>query len=347
MRSRACELGWIALLVVACDDGHPSQGSMFRDRRPRLAAEPAPDPVPVPAPAPPDAPPPPRTDCLARGALTSLEADALTVRWCVDTDGDALEDRCHTIDRGSGRVIASDPVAAPAQPVPPLVSGLVDADYDGYADDVPSGAIDVCQAGTCATLRPRLASDDVVDRLRVREDGAHAALAISDPVGAAGHYEVWDLTRGRRTARIAPPPLRGGTFLFDVVFAGDAVVVLAEHHDTDLRRGAIHELDGRRRARLADGSERIIPGAITTVDDRVLAVAVLDDDDSTVVVVSQDLATGRVLREVRVADYANARLLPAGGERVALLHEAITPSVALVDLATGAVQELAPDACPP
>lgn len=221
------------------------------------------------------------------------------LRACFDQDGDGMTDRCVRW-RPDGQPLDYDP-AVDNVINPPLTEDIPEpvtfhSDSQNNDDgriEMDGSTIQVCPyERACVKLMPRVGDSFTITDVLTDPEYHRAAIIMPGYGGPPGHVELWDLERGRVSARL---PFRGLMsdidYTFSVKLGRGALLALASSNVEHSVSGAIYGLDGGFRGMLAGGSRSLdLEGAIETNGQFVILEA--QPDGKPHLLHAVDLATG-------------------------------------------------------
>jgi hypothetical protein len=303
---------WVFLVVAVAAAGCPRTGSPIAS---------APPPACI---TPPD----------EAAEITHAVGDAARVQFCVG----AAAEHCFALDLASGALAALDK--------PPRERAGVETTV---------AETKVCAGADCKTLAaqpwqgPR--------HSRVAASGPIEVVLLGDAVAGKGYTEVWDMTASNKLATFhyAHGDFRCG----DVALLGHTIYISANACTAPTGRGTLYALDGKKLANVGDKDFGTFGNALVEVDGAEWAFV---DENATRLVI-QDVATGRVKKTIDVtalwrrggAGSADSAPIGNPGESAIVKLDAArlaviggTPangSVAIVDVATGAVKVVRAPLC--
>lgn len=280
-------------------------------------------------------PPPPPLPCIqppedAAAAIHDASADGQRLAFCIG----AATDRCFAFDLTTGKL---DPLREPPRPDPPA----------GARVAVTNPDLQICRAAACTSITPQVLPNAHTLHATTNSDGTFAVVLLGDAERGKGYAEIWDVTRGKKTATFAYA--RGEFRCGEVDMVGDTIYVSASTCSGPAARAALYSLKGKKIANVGGkefgsyGSARVQVAGSTW--------AFLDENGDRLVV--QDVAKGKVLRTIDTSGLwtpdgatsttamgnpgEHALLRLADGKLAIIAGTPASGSVATIDPATGDV----------
>jgi len=288
-------------------------------------------------------PPPPPLPCIqppedTAAAIRDASADGQRLTFCVGI----AADQCFAFDVTTG---ALEQLHEPPPPAPPA----------GARVTVTNPELQICRAAACTSITPQVLPNASMLHATTNTDGTFAVVLLGDAMRGKGYAEVWDVARGKKTARFgyAHGEFRCG----EVDMVGETIYVSASTCSGPAARAALYSLKGKKLASVGGKDFGSYGSAHVQVAGSTWAF--LDENASRLVV--QDVARGNVVRTIDTsglwtpdgATSATAMgnpgehaLVRLGDGRLAII--AGTPAtgrVATIDPATGDVAVLRTPAC--
>jgi hypothetical protein len=314
---------WLVTIVVLCGCPRSNAPTVMQPQPPpKIAPEP-----PVCVPVPEEAAP-----------ITSATIDNGRVAYCVGNT-----DQCYAVDIASGTFerLRERPVPA-GDPTKPELARV----------EMTTPKLEICQSQTCTSLTPKVLPNAAMMRAATNADGTIAVFLLGDAPAGKGFAEVWDVPKARKlsTFRYA----RGDFKCGDVAILGDVVYIVASTCDAPSARGSLFSLKGRRIANAGGKPDFGVYGhAFAQIDGNVWAF--LEESGTKIAV--QDIVKGKVAKTIDInalfrasnAEMGNpgeSAILRMGDGRLAIIAGApATGSVAIVDVATGAINVIRAPSC--
>jgi hypothetical protein len=289
----------------------------------------APEPPPLPKPP----PPPP---CISvpdeDASITHAAAVGSRVAYCIGqgaTECFALDLTTSTLDHLKGPPAGADPVASIAHV------------------ETTNPEVKVCTPSACKTLTTKIMPGTAPLHAATNAAGTYAVVLLGDDEAGKGYAEVWDVQQAKRAATIKYA--RGNFKCGELAFLGDTILITARTCTAPAARGALYSLKGKKLANVGNADFGLFGGAYVHVAGTTWAF--LEENGHRIAL--QDVAKGKVLKTIDTSALwqrddtpgpdamgspgESALVELAEGKLAVVAGSPATGSVAVVDVATGAV----------